>query len=419
MSNSIDTTDITKVNMVSPEVLECPYPYYERVREEAPVHQTPLGFWAVSRYEDVLSVVRNPEMFSSLAQSNSFVTPPPPEVIEIAKQGYPRVNTLLSNDPPSHTQFRNLVNKAFLPKRVAQLEDSIRKIANDLIDAFINDGKVDLVEQFAVGVPLTVIADALGVDRADMPKFKKWSDDSVAPLSGMLTPERQIECAHSRIEFQKYMVDRVREREENLRDDLLSDLVQARFDSGERAGEGMTMAEMLDVIAQLLVAGNETTTKLIAAATLMLVENPEQMAKVRADHSLIPNLVEEALRMEAPVQMLPRFTKDDVEVGGVVIPKGSVVMAMYGCANRDGGKYPNPDMFDIERDNARTQLAFGQGPHFCVGAALARSEARIAFELLLSRLNNIALANVDTPTHRELSMTLRGLTNLHLTFTPA
>ena len=419
MSNSIDATDITKVNMVSPEVLECPYPYYQRVREEAPVHQTPLGFWAVSRYEDVLSVVRNPEVFSSLAQSNSFVTTPPPEVIEIAKQGYPRVNTLLSNDPPSHTQFRNLVNKAFLPKRVAQLEDSIRKIANDLIDAFINDGKVDLVEQFAVGVPLTVIADALGVDRADMPKFKKWSDDSVAPLSGMLTPERQIECAHSRIEFQKYMVDRVHEREANLRDDLLSDLVQARFDSGERAVEGMTMAEMLDVIAQLLVAGNETTTKLIAAATLMLVENPEQMAKVRADHSLIPNLVEEALRMEAPVQMLPRFTKEDVEVGGVAIPKGSVVMAMYGCANRDGAKYPNPDMFDIERDNARTQMAFGQGPHFCVGAALARSEARIAFELLLSRLNNIALASVDTPTHRELSMTLRGLTNLHLTFTPA
>lgn len=419
MSNSIEATDITKVNMVSPEVLECPYPYYQRVREEAPVHQTPLGFWAVSRYEDVLSVVRNPEMFSSLAQSNSFVTPPPPEVIEIAKQGYPRVNTLLSNDPPSHTQFRNLVNKAFLPKRVAQLEDSIRKITNDLIDAFINDGKVDLVEQFAVGVPLTVIADALGVDRADMPKFKKWSDDSVAPLSGMLTPERQIECAHSRIEFQNYMVDRVHEREKDLRDDLLSDLVQARFDSGERAGEGMTMAEMLDVIAQLLVAGNETTTKLIAAATLMLIENPEQMAKVRADHSLIPNLVEEALRMEAPVQMLPRFTKDDVEVGGVAIPKGSVVMVMYGCANRDGAKYPNPDMFDIERDNARTQMAFGQGPHFCVGAALARSEARIAFELLLSRLNNIALASVETPTHRELSMTLRGLTNLHLTFTPA
>jgi cytochrome P450 len=412
-------SNITSVNMVSPEVLECPYPYYKRVREEAPVHQTPLGFWAVSRYEDVLSVVRNPEHFSSLSQSNSFATPPPPEVIEISKQGYPRVNTLLSNDPPSHTQFRNLVNKAFLPKRVAQLEDSIRAIANDLLEKFVNDGKVDLVTQFAVGLPLTVIADALGVDRADMPKFKKWSDDSVAPLSGLLTPERQIECAHSRIELQKYMVERIKEREIELRDDLLSDLVKARFDSGERAGEGMTMPEMLDVIAQLLVAGNETTTKLIAAATLMLIENPDQMEKVRADFSLIPNLVEEALRMEAPVQMLPRFTTTDVEVGGVAIPKGSIVMAMYGCANRDEAKYPDADRFNVERDNARTQLAFGQGPHFCVGAALARSEARIAFELLLSRLNNIALAPVEEPTHRELSMTLRGLSSLHLTFTPA
>ena len=412
-------SNITSVNMVSPEVLECPYPYYKRVREEAPVHQTPLGFWAVSRYEDVLSVVRNPEHFSSLSQSNSFATPPPPEVIEISKQGYPRVNTLLSNDPPSHTQFRNLVNKAFLPKRVAQLEDSIRAIANDLLEKFVNDGKVDLVTQFAVGLPLTVIADALGVDRADMPKFKKWSDDSVAPLSGLLTPERQIECAHSRIELQKYMVERIKEREIELRDDLLSDLVKARFDSGERAGKGMTMPEMLDVIAQLLVAGNETTTKLIAAATLMLIENPDQMEKVRADFSLIPNLVEEALRMEAPVQMLPRFTTTDVEVGGVAIPKGSIVMAMYGCANRDEAKYPDADRFNVERDNARTQLAFGQGPHFCVGAALARSEARIAFELLLSRLNNIALAPVEEPTHRELSMTLRGLSSLHLTFTPA
>ena len=411
--------NITSVNMVSPEVLECPYPYYKRVREEAPVHQTPLGFWAVSRYEDVLSVVRNPEHFSSLSQSNSFATPPPPEVIEISKQGYPRVNTLLSNDPPSHTQFRNLVNKAFLPKRVAQLEDSIRAIATDLLEKFVNDGKVDLVTQFAVGLPLTVIADALGVDRADMPKFKKWSDDSVAPLSGLLTPEQQIECAHSRIELQKYMVERIKEREVELRDDLLSDLVKARFDSGERAGEGMTIPEMLDVISQLLVAGNETTTKLIAAATLMLIENPDQMAKVRADFSLIPNLIEEALRMEAPVQMLPRFTTDDVVVGGVAIPKGSIVMAMYGCANRDEAKYPDADRFNVERDNARTQLAFGQGPHFCVGAALARSEARIAFELLLSRLNNIALAPVEEPTHRELSMTLRGLSNLHLTFTPA
>jgi cytochrome P450 len=143
------------------------------------------------------------------------------------------------------------------------------------------------------------------------------------------------------------------------------------------------------------------------------------MAKVRANPALIPNLVEEALRLEAPVQMLPRRTTQDVSIAGVEIPKGSLCMAMYGSANRDDRKYPNPDMFDVERDNARTHMAFGQGPHFCPGAALARSEARIAFELLLSRIDNIAIAPVAEPTHRELSMTLRGLTALHLTFTPA
>jgi cytochrome P450 len=412
-------SDITSANMVTPEVLECPYHYYQRVRDEAPVHQTPLGFWAVSRYEDVMHMVRDPERFSSQSVSNRIVSPPPAEVIEIEKQGYKPVDTLLSNDPPSHTQFRTLVNKAFLPKRVAQLEDSIRTIANDLIDAFIDDGKVNLVEQFCIGVPLTVIADALGVDRKDMPKFKRWSDDSVAPLSGLLTPERQVECAKSRVEMQHYMAERVRERQANPKDDLLSDLVLARFDTGERAGEGLTMEEMQSVIAQLLVAGNETTTNLIAMGVYHLVENPDQMAKVRANRDLIPNLVEEALRLEAPVQMLPRRTTTDVSIDGVDIPKGSLCMAMYGSANRDERKYPNPDAFDVERENARTHMAFGQGPHFCPGAALARSEARIAFELLLSRLDNIAFAPGVDPIDRELSMTLRGLTALHLTFTKA
>jgi cytochrome P450 len=412
-------SDITKANLVTPEVLECPYPYYQRVRDEAPVHQTPLGFWAVSRYEDIMHMVRDPEHFSSQSVSNRVVAPPPPEVLEIEREGYRPVDTLLSNDPPSHTQFRTLVNKAFLPKRVAQLEDSIRTIANDLIDAFIDDGKVDLVTQFAIGVPLTVIADALGVDRKDMPKFKQWSDDSVAPLSGLLTPERQVQCARSRVEMQHYMAERVRERQANPKDDLLSDLVLARFDSGDRAGDGLTMEEMQSVIAQLLVAGNETTTNLIAMGVYHLVQNPDQMAKVRANPALIPNLVEEALRLEAPVQMLPRRTTQDVSIAGVEIPKGSLCMAMYGSANRDDRKYPNPDAFDVERDNARTHMAFGQGPHFCPGAALARSEARIAFELLLSRIDNIAIAPVAEPTHRELSMTLRGLTALHLTFTPA
>jgi cytochrome P450 len=412
-------SDITQQILVSPEVLECPYPFFERVRNEAPVHQTPLGFWLVSRYDDVMAVVRDTERFSSNMR-NSFTAPAPSDELRaIQAEAYPSVNTLLTNDPPSHTQFRALVNKAFTPKRVAQLEGEIRQIANDLVDRWVDGGRVELVNEFAVGLPLTVIADALGVDRADMPAFKRWSDDSVAPLSGMLSPERQLECARSRVEMQRYMAERCRERETDPRDDLLSDLVQARFDSGERAGEQLSMPELLNVIEQLLVAGNETTTKLIAAGMLALLEHPAQMMAVRADRSLIPNLVEEALRYESPVQMLPRVAKVDVEVGGVAVPAGSILMMMYGCANRDDAKYPGAAAFDVTRDNARTHLAFGQGPHFCPGAALARSEARIAFELLFDRCADWALdTTVDAPTHRELSMTLRGLSALHLTYTP-
>ena len=217
--------------------------------------------------------------------------------------------------------------------------------------------------------------------------------------------------------MQRYMAAVIERRRAEPRDDLLSDLVHAVFDSGDRAGENLTVAELLNVIEQILVAGNETTTKLLAAGMLALIENPEQMIKVRANTELIGNLVEEALRIESPVQMLPRIAKTDVEVGGVNIPKGSMVMVMYGCANRDEAKFANADVFDIERSNARGHLAFGQGPHFCVGAALARSEARIGFELLLDRLHDIALAPIEQPTDRELSMTLRGLSALHLVFT--
>lgn len=411
---------VTEEILVSPEVLECPYDFYRRVREEAPVHRTPMGFYVVSRYDDVLSVVRDTERFSS-DMRNSFVSGPPSDELKaIEAEGYGRVSTLLTADPPVHTQFRALVNKAFLPKRVAQLEDSIRTIADDLVSSWIGRGRVELVTEFAVGLPLTVIADALGVDRADMPRFKQWSDDSVAPLSGLLTPEQQLACARSRVEMQHYIAERCREREDAPRDDLLSDLVHARFDSGERAGERLEMNELLSVIEQLLVAGNETTTKMIAAGMLLLLEHPEQMAAVQADHSLIPNLVEEALRLESPVQMLPRVAKVDVEVGGVAIEAGSVLMMMYGCANRDDAKYPDAASFDHARANARTNLAFGQGPHFCPGAALARSEGRIAFETLLGRATEWAIDDsVDRPVHRELSMTLRGLSGLHLTFVPS
>jgi cytochrome P450 len=274
---------------------------------------------------------------------------------------------------------------------------------------------VELVSQFAVGLPLTVIADSLGVPRQDMGKFKKWSDDSVAPLGGMISYQRQIECARSLVEFQHYFAARLEERRLEPRDDLLTDLVNARL-----AGvEALNVPEMLNILQQLLVAGNETTTNLIASAMMLLVRSPEQMTALRTDPSRIPNFVEEALRMESPVSALFRVTLVDTEVGGVKIPAGTRVIVIYGSANRDDGQFPDSHRLNLERDNARSHLAFGQGVHFCIGAALARLESRVAFETLLGRLHNLRFMPERNDFTHTPSFILRGLEELWLEFDAA
>jgi cytochrome P450 len=406
---------LAEVNPFSLETIENPRGFWSAMRTEQPVYQVPgSGFFAISRYEDALYVLTNEQIFSS-HQPPGVQAPPGPEVEDILKQGYPTADTLLTNDPPSHTRFRALVNKAFSPRRVATMEPKIREIANRLVDGFIGDGHVELVGQFAVGLPLTVIADSLGVPREDMDKFKRWSDDSVAPLGGMISHERQIECARSLVEFQHYFAARLEERRLAARDDLLTDLVNARLDGVEP----LNVPEMLNILQQLLVAGNETTTNLIASAMMILLRSPQQMVALCADRSLLPNFVEEALRLESPVSALFRVTTVDAEVGGVKIPAGSRVAVIYASANRDDRHFPSADRMDIRRENPRTHLAFGQGVHFCIGAALARMEGRIAFETLLGRMKNIRfMAGRNDFTHTP-SFILRGLKRLWLEFDAA
>lgn len=334
-----------------------------------------------------------------------------PEVMEIYAQGYPPVDTLLTNDPPAHTRYRVLVTKAFSARRVATLEPKVREIAAELVEKFARDGKVELMSQFAVGLPMTVIADALGVPREDMDKFKRWSDDSVAPLGGMISAERQIECTRSIVEFQHYFAAKLEERRVAPRDDLLTDLLNARLEKTSP----LNMAEMLSILQQLLVAGNETTTNLIGSAMMLALQHPDQMRSLIDDPTLIGNFIEEALRTESPVQGLFRVTKADTELGGTLIPKMSRVVMMYASGNRDDAQFPDADHFDIRRANARTHLAFGQGIHFCIGAALARLEARVAFEILLARLKNIRFAAGNDFAHTP-SFILRGLKALHLEF---
>ena len=406
---------LAEINPFSPDNIEDPRPFWKALRTEQPVYQVPgTGHFAVSRYQDALYVLSNEEIFSS-KEPPGLQQPSGPEIEAILKEGYPPANTLLSNDPPSHTRFRALVNKAFSARRVAGMEPQIREIANRLVDGFIGDGCVELVSQFAVGLPLTVIADSLGVPRQDMGKFKKWSDDSVAPLGGMISYQQQIECARSLVEFQHYFAARLEERRLEPRDDLLTDLVNARL-----AGvEPLNVPELLNILQQLLVAGNETTTNLIASAMMLLMRSPEQMTALRTDPPRIANFVEEALRMESPVSALFRVTLIDTELGGVKIPAGSRVIVVYGSANRDDAQFPDAQRLNLERENARSHLAFGQGVHFCIGAALARLEGRVAFETLLGRLHNIRfMAERNDFTHTP-SFILRGLKKLWLEFDPA
>ncbi|HUA32160.1 MAG TPA: cytochrome P450 [Candidatus Binataceae bacterium] len=401
-------------NPLSPENVADPYPFYRAMRQHAPVYQVPgVGFFIVSRYADIHHVLSHPEIYSS--RQPPGVNPRPSEaVMEILAQGYPPMDTLLTNDPPAHSRFRALVNKAFSARRVATLEPKVRQIANALIDRFIGAGKVELLSQFAIGLPLTVIADALGVPHSDMEAFKRWSDDAVAQLGGMIDHQRQLECARSYIEFQRYFEARLEERMATPRDDLTTDLLNARLE-GTRS---LDIAEMLSIIQQLLVAGNETTTNLIASAMLLLVRNPDQMKLVIDDPSLIPNMIEEALRLESPVQGLFRLAKSATEIAGVKIPEGARLVVMYASGNRDEAEFSDPDRFDVRRANARDHLAFGQGEHFCIGAALARLEARVALERLLARLPDLRIAAGKNDFAHTPSFILRGLKALHLEFKP-
>ena len=399
-------------NPFDPEVAENPFEYYAALREQAPVYQTPMGFFMVSTYDHCVSAIRDPGVFSSrftAAMAGGMGGAEKLEGGELDEIPMAPTDTLLTNDPPSHTRFRELVNKAFSPRRVKKMDDYVSAIASNLIDGFAAQSTIDAVPELAVPLPLTVIADQLGVPRSDMADFKKWSDASVAPLGGIISHDEQIECARLVLDLQKYLRARARERRENSTDDLLSDMVHASVD-GESS---LTDAEVVSIAQQFLVAGNETSTHLIAGALMFLLRDPEQAEKVRAQPELIPNAVEEALRCETPVQGMWRVTTCDTRLGDTDIPEGSFLMLRYASANRDPAVFPDPERFDVERPNAREHLSFGKAIHFCPGASLARKEASVAIAQMLERFPRLSVTQ-DNDFRHHPSMLLRGLSRLEL-----
>jgi cytochrome P450 len=402
-------TRLDQYNLFDPEVAENPFAYYQALREQAPVYRTKAGFYLVSTYALCVEAMRDATRFSSAFAAAMGGGMGKKSGAKIAEAPIPVTDTLLTNDPPSHTRFRKLVNKAFSPGRVEKMDAYVVETARELIDGFADRRKVEAVEHLAVPLPLTVIADQLGVPRADMRDFKKWSDASVAPLGGMIGDEEKVECARLVVELQKYLIERCAERRTEPRDDLLSDLVHAYVDDETP----LTTAEVVSVAQQFLVAGNETTAHLIAASLMFLLQNPDQLRKLRERPELVSNAIEETVRCETPVQGMWRVATQDLELGGEEIPKGSYLMLRYAAANRDPAMFDDPERFDIERKNAREHLGFGLGTHYCLGAALGRKEAAVALALMLERFPALRLAEGNDFAHQP-NMLLRGLKRLDL-----
>lgn len=386
-----------------------PYPQYARARRNCPIFYSPvMRAWMVTRYDDIVNITKDPTRFSSL-ESNRSTDEIPAEVSEILALGFTNVPGLVNNDPPRHTRLRRLANQAFTPRRVTEQEERIREIADELIDSFVADGHADIISAFATPFPMLVICEILGVAGRDIEKIRRWAEDYRTAEQPALSPEERIRCAHSTVALQLYLGALVEDRRGLPRDDLISALIAADTD-----GETLSTAEIVSVTFQLLFGGHETTSGLIGIMLLQLARQPEQWAALREDPGLAERAVEEALRRESPVQGLMRTATEDVEIGGVTIPKGARLQLLFASANHDVDESACPERFDIHRaDDAHKHMAFGRGIHFCIGAPLARAEARIALEQISLRLPGLRLAGAD-PYEYAPSTLFHGLRSLQL-----
>ncbi|MFN6488172.1 MULTISPECIES: cytochrome P450 [unclassified Nostoc] len=386
---------LSDYNFFDPELLVCPYEFYKLAQEQAPIMELPsprtdAKLFLVTSYDLVNEILKDTGVFSSnFSTLLAGIEEQDNELQKISDLGWPQMNTLLTADPPEHERFRALVNKAFSSSRVNKMHNLIEQIVDELIDCFITRSKCEFVSEFAVPLPVKVIAQQLGVPPEDLPKFKKWSDAFIARLSHLLSREQEIECAKDVVAFQHYFHDVIKSRKKQPEDDLITDLVQAKV-AGERA---LDTAELLSIIQQILVAGNETVTSALTAGMLLLTKNQEQIGLLQADPSLLENLVEEVLRMESPTAGMWRVVTQDTKLQDIDLKAGSLVMLRFDAANRDPRKFQESERFDVRRHNASNHLSFGHGIHFCLGAMLARKEMHIAYKRLLLRIKNIRLAS--------------------------
>ena len=382
-------------SLLDPDVQACPFAYYEQMRALAPVYRMPdTGFFLISNYEDLKGVLADPVTFSndiSIEQVAGEAAANLGRLYDehLGKVGWEHVQTLQRTDPPEHSRYRRLINRTLTPPRVKAMTPSIERIADELIDSFIDRGSCDFVSEFSFPLPGKVIAEQIGLDASEINTFKRWSDAMLSPAQGLLVDEESVRhYAEVEAEAQHYLAKIFEDRRAHPTADILSALLA---DSTE-GDAPLTMHELQNLMNQLITGGYTTTADAIANALLLLLENPGQMELLRRDRSLLRNFADESLRHATSVQGLFRRAAVDTEIGGVAIPKDSILHIRYGSANHDEEVFADPAAFDITRANANKHLAFSRGPHFCVGQPLALQEMMIGFDRILERLDDITLA---------------------------
>jgi hypothetical protein len=362
------------LNLMAPEVRANPYPLYAELRRGPVCQVEPGGMWAVSRHDDVVAVLKDTRRFSSVGLGRSFLPP--------WLERNPIAHSLVMKDPPEHTRLRGLVSKAFSTAAIQRLEARVRAIAEELAEDVVRQREVDFVSAFSLRLPVRVLNLFFGLDPKLWPRMRVWADDLLSIPATQPTPERMEEIRHSLVEMETCLKALIASRRAEPREDLVSDLLRE---------ENLTDDELMSFLFSLLPAGFETTVHLLSNTLLVLARYPRELERVRDEPRLIPRLIEEVLRYDPPGQSSIRLVTEDVELGGVPIPQGAVVVVLLGSAMRDEQRFAEPDRFNLDREG-QSHLSFGHGIHFCLGAMLARMEARLGLEALLSRIRGVSLS---------------------------
>jgi cytochrome P450 len=400
---------IQPIDIVSAEFKANPFPLLTQLRACEPVYRTTLpdrtAVWLLTRYDDVTALLRD-ERFTKHRRS-ALTNEQLRELPWTPRMFRPLEQNMLDLDPPDHTRLRSLVHKAFTPTLVEQMRSRTQTIADELLDRVGWVGEMDLISDFALPLPMTIITEILGVPSKDHNKFHRWSQAVVS----LTSPTPTLRVLPRVWKFIRYLRQFFKLRRHDPQNDLVSALIKA-----EEAGDRLNEDELLAMVFLLLIAGHETTVNLIGNGTLALLENPNQMTRLQNEPSLVKSAVEELLRYTAPVfTTTERYAREDATIRDVTIPRGEMILGVIGSANRDETVFENPDELQITRDPNR-HLSFGQGIHFCLGAPLARMEAQIAFTTLLKRLPNLRLTNPADSLHWRPSIFLRGLASLPVRF---